>query len=223
MNDNSLIDTAFSTSGAGSLPADPGPDCPSEGFFSGYIDKSLTATEMRHIEEHALVCAGCHGVLKAMVDLRELPTASSARLSVVARVVQRGLELLNPLEVSLRSLTALDASPDLGAIRGSPSDMPEVISIDGPGQGLDEVQIRLQPDGQIRLEVRGDDPPPVYSGEIASVILEVDGKPREKRPFSGAPLAFSPQDQGCYRIRLLARAPGEEARELSETLIELRA
>ena len=98
----------------------------------------------------------------------------------------------------------------------------EVIAIEGPGQGIDELEIQLQPDGQVRLQVRGESPP-IQSGEISSVMLEVDGMPREKRPYTGEPLAFAPQGHGHFRIRLLARAPGEDSRELSEAVVELRA
>jgi len=225
MNAKRLIDTAFSTSGGGPLPSEPGPECPSDGLLSGYMDHALPATEIRHIEDHSLICGACHTIVKTMADLRGLPMRPAARVSVVARIVQRGLELLNPLEVTLRSLASPQAgpAPALGAVRGAGEGGPEMIAIDGPGHGIDEVQIRLQPDGQVRLEIRGDDPPPVYAGEIASVVLEVDGAPREKRPYSGAPLAFSPQEHGHYRIRLVARAPGEDVRELSEAIIELRA
>ena len=45
----------------------------------------------------------------------------------------------------------------------------------------------------------------------------------QKRPYNGELLTFSPQDHGRYRIRLVARAPGEDARELSEAVVELRA
>jgi hypothetical protein len=225
MNTKHLIDTAFSSSGSRPPAAEPGPDCPSDGLLAGYLDTALSATEMRRVEDHSLVCADCHTIMKTVIDLRGVPASTAPRVSIVARIVQRGLELLNPLEVTLRSLTAPQGEPVpvLGAVRGAESASPDVIAIDGPGKGLDELQIHLQPDGQIRLEIRGEEPPPVYAGEIASVVLEVNGAPREKRPYNGTPLAFSPQDHGRYRIRLVARAPGEDARELSEAVVELRA
>ena len=241
MNTKHLIDTVFSTSGARSPSSEPGPDCPSDGLLAGYLDAALTATEMRGVEDHALVCGDCHTLVKSVVDLRGVPAgapisapvsapvSAPAQVSLVARIMQRGLELLNPLEVTLRSLLEPGMEPEgepvpaLGAVRGPDAGHPDVIAIDGPGHGIDELQIRLQPDGQVRLQIRGDDPPPVYAGEIASVVLEVDGAPREKRPYRGAPLASSPQDHGQFRTRLVARAPGEDARELSEALIELRA
>jgi hypothetical protein len=225
-NTKHLIDTVFSTSGSWQLGSGSGPDCPSDGLLAGYMDEALSATEVRQIEDHALICGDCHLVLKSVTDLRGVPVSAPASVSLVARIVQRGLELLNPLEVTLRSLAAPqgELAPALGGMRGAAdSDNPEFIAIDGPGHGIDELQIRLQPDGQVRLQIRGDDPPPTYAGEIASVVLEVNGAPREKRPYSGAPLAFAPQDHGHYRIRLVARAPGEDARDLSEAVIELRA
>ncbi len=217
-----LLDIAFATAGTRRLRQEPGPDCPSDELLAGYADSLLTATEIRRLEDHALECPDCHLVLKTVLDLRSAPATAPRRVSVVARVLQRGLELLNPLEVTLRSLVDGPA-PALGAVRGEGAGAStEVIAVEGPGHGLDQVEIRLQPDGQVRLEVRGDEPPPVYAGEIASVVLEVDGAPREKRPFSGAPLAFAPQDHGSYRIRLVARAPGADPRELGEAVIELR-
>ncbi len=236
MKKHNLLDTAFATAGSRSLSPEPGPHCPSDGLLAGYVDEALTATEKRGVEEHALSCGDCHMLIKAVVDLSLPAPLATPRVSLVARVLQRGLELLNPLEVTVRSLMEradgeadLQPAAALGGLRrseaGSSSESvaPEVIAIDGPGQGIDELQIRLQPDGQVRLQVCGNEPPPVHAGEIASVVLEVDGAPREKRPYNGSPMAFAPQNHGHYRIRLVARAPGEELRELSEAVIELRA
>jgi hypothetical protein len=222
-----LLEKGFATSGARRTPVEPGPDCLSDDLIAGYIDGALSATENRQLEDHSLLCGDCHLVLKTVVDVRGLTEAATAtvppKVSLVARIAQRGLQLLNPLEVRLRTLLDEGLTPALGAVRGDRSDASDVIAIEGPGQGLDELQIQLQPDGQVRLQVRGDTPPPVRAGEVSSVLLEVDGMPREKRPYTGEPLAFAPQGHGHFRIRLVARAPGEDARDLSEASVELRA
>jgi len=218
----SLLEHGFATSGARRPASQPAPECPSEDLLAGYIDGALSATENRQLEDHALVCGDCHLMLKTVVDVRDVPETVTPKVSLVARLAQRGLEILNPLEVRLRGLLEEGQTPALGAVRGDDTTGNEIISIEGPGQGIDELEIQVQPDGQVKLQVRGESPP-IHSGEISSVMLEVDGMPREKRPYTGEPLSFAPQGHGHFRIRLLARAPGEDARELSEAVIELRA
>ena len=222
----SPIDLAFKLRGALTGDRALGPDCPTDELFAGYATGDLTATEHRRLEDHALVCAPCFDVVKQLATHAASETAPAPRVSVVARVVQRGLELLNPLEVVLRRLTGEGAEPALGAVRRAEpaaGDAAEVLVVQGPGGGLDELLIQFQADGLVRLQVRGDEPPPVGPGEISSVVLEVDGAPREKRPFTGEALAFAPQGHGHYRIRLVARAPGAEPRDLAEAAVELRA
>jgi len=218
----SLLEHGFATSGARRPTSQPAPECPSDDLLAGYIDGALSATENRQLEDHALGCGDCHLMLKTVVDVRGVPETVTPKVSLVARLAQRGLEILNPLEVRLRGLLEEGQTPTLGAVRGDDTAGNEIISIEGPGQGIDELEIQVQPDGQVKLQVRGESPP-IHSGEISSVMLEVDGMPREKRPYTGEPLSFAPQGHGHFRIRLLARAPGEDARELSEAVIELRA
>ena len=61
-----------------------------------------------------------------------------------------------------------------------------------------------------------------HEDEILSVLLEVDGAPREKRPYTGEMVHFAPLGAGSYRVRVTARAPGEPARDLAEASLELK-
>jgi len=220
----SPVELAFALQGALSGSPPPGATCPTDELLAGYGDDSLSASQQRVLEDHALGCAACFELVKLVAGSRPERLAAPPRVSVVARLMQRGLELLNPLEVVLRRLVSGD-QPALGLARRAesvPEGTTDVLVVQGPGRGIDELLIQLQADGLVRLQVRGDTPPALQHGEISSVILEVDGSPREKRPYTGATLAFAPQGHGRYRIRLVARAPGSAVRELCEAAIELR-
>ena len=220
------LDLIFASRGL-SRPARPlGPDCPSDEALAGFLDEALPLGQQRVIEDHALCCDACHTVIQAVVDVTRSAVPASARPArIVARLVQKGLELLNPLDLSFRSLRDGALSPALGALRGvatAEEAASHLFSVDGPGDGLDEIELQLQPNGSVRLMVRGNSPPPLAPGEVSSIVFEADGCAREKRPFSGAPLTFAPLGPGQYRVQLVARAPGQPARTLSEASFELQ-
>jgi hypothetical protein len=218
----SLVEIGFQTAGSLERPTAQEPGCLTDIQLADYMANGLSATERRHLEDHALDCSGCLLLVRSVVDVREAARVAPARVSIVARLLQKGLELLNPLEITLRNLAG-EPAPALGALRRETnSGQHELISIEGPGRGLDEVQLQLQPNGQVRLSVRSDSPLPLQPGEVSSILLKVDGAPREKRPYSGAPLSFAPQSHGRFHLTLIARAPGQDVRELCEVLVDLR-
>jgi hypothetical protein len=203
-----------------------GPECPTDESLAGYMDEVLPLGLQRGIEDHALRCDACHSVIQAVIDVTRVPTTARARPArIVARLIQHGMELLNPLELSFRSLRDGALAPALGALRGvatAEEVASHLFSIDGPGDGLDELELQVQPNGSVRLMVRGNAPPPLAPGEVSSIVFEADGCAREKRPFSGAPLTFAPLGPGRYRVQLVARAPGQPVRTLSEASFELQ-
>lgn len=213
-----LVDALFALRGR--FPARPGPQCPDDETLAGFVEALLPAGQRRQVEDHLLVCAACHGTLSAVLEAGPASPAPSP-FAVVVRLLDRGLELLRPAARLVDGLLAGAPAPALGAVRGEDGDpQDELIAIEGPGLGLDVLRLQLQPDGLVRLAVQGN-APPVLPGEISSVLLEVDGSPREKRPYNGQPLTFAPLDRGRYKVRLLARAPGREARELTAAAVEL--
>jgi len=124
------------------------------------------------------------------------------------------------LKLTVRRLREGGLQPALGGVRGE-SAPAEVVTVDGPGFGLDELELASRPGGSVRLQVRGTRPLPLEEGEVSSLVLEVDGADREKRPFTGDPMAFGPLGPGVYRLRLVARAPGRPARPLGTATVEL--
>lgn len=222
---NSHLEQFFRTRGAELWPAEPGPDFPAEEVFAAYLDDALPLTERRAFEARVLRDPAAYALLRCAVDTlaeAERPVSRSTR--IVARLKQTGLQLLNAMELSFQTLRDGQLRPALGALRGEASeDSVQLLRIDGPGSGLDELELARQSDGSVQLTVRGREPIPLQSGEISSVVLEADGEPREKRPFSGDALGFSPLGHGRYTLRLVARAPGHPLRELASAHLELSA
>jgi hypothetical protein len=231
------IDALFARNGVPIHPTARGPACPADEAFAAYLDPRLPVAQRESIELHALSCADCHDLLRMMVDLGAeylrlavapavplaLPSKTTfqppAALRIAGRLFQRGIELLNHAELTFRVL-----APE--PVRGSTEApaAPELVAIRGPGSGLDEFELQAHVNGTVSLRVRCENMPALSGGEIASITLEdIDGSPREKRPFAGEKVSFAPIGRGHYRVRLVARAPGGPARPLAEATLELTA
>jgi hypothetical protein len=248
---NDLIDQLFARAGQSRNGTHSAEGCPPDEAFAGYLAALLPAAQREALELHSLACADCHDPLRMVVDItseearlvvtpsRELVAApvraGHARLRIVGRLVQRGIELLNHAELTFRTVMdpltpVLDPVRGAAAAAGVSSDVgsgapatSEWISVRGPGDGLDELELQFQANGTAQLVVRCEHLPELQPGELASILLDVDGFAREKRPFSGEPLTFAPLGRGSYRVRLVARAPGGPARPLAEATLELTA
>lgn len=209
-----FIDTVFRL--AGRADHAPCADCPDDDTLAAYQDAALSATERRAVQDHALACAHAQLMLASLAEQRAA-TERTPGLRIVARLAEKGLALLNAAELTLRELAG---QPALGALRGD--DTCPLLRLAGPGRGLDEIELQAQSDGSIRCSVSGE-LADRQDGELSSVVLEVDGVLREKRPFSGERLAFSPLTGGSCRIALITRRPGEAAREVSAAVLDLVA
>lgn len=222
---NQIFESFLRQRGADLWPADPGPDFPAEEDFAAYLDDVLPLTERRAFEKRVLRDPAAFVLLRAAVDaLADARQDVPRTTHILARLAERGLQLLNALDHSFRVLREGELQPALGALRGEASESgSDLLRIDGPGRGLDELELARQSDGSVHLTARAREPLPLAEGEISSLVLEADGEPREKRPYSGDPLAFSPLGTGRFTLRLLARAPGQDARELACAHLELSA
>lgn len=209
---------------AGTLASEACPSCPDDDTLAAWCDRALPATELRAVDDHALICSATRALLAALADASDsIPTEPNSVVRVLAAIRGRGLALLNAADLTLRNLTC-DGSPApaLGALRGGlASD--GLVSIQGPGRGLDALDLQVQPDGSVRVTVSGV-LPEGPEGELRSVLLEADGLPREKRPYSGEPVVLGPVERGArYRVAVVARRPGQELRSLGEALLDLSA
>jgi hypothetical protein len=236
LSGNNDLNGFFAFRGEPVRTADPSPPCLSDEQVAGYVSAPLPIGERDVIETHALACAECHELLQAVVSVIGAPgpayhparrTASAAAgepvsLRIVGRLVQRGMqrgmELLNAADLVMRGLTPQPVP--LGALRGAPPTS-DVFCIQGPGSGLDELRVQVQTDGTASLTVQCEQPPALRAGEILSVLLAVDGAPREKRPFGAEPVRFAPIGTGEYRVQVIARAPGQQPRTLAEASLQL--
>jgi hypothetical protein len=163
-------------------------------------------------------------VLAAVAEARApLEPTTNPVVRVLAAIKGRGLALLNAAELTLRELTASGVpAPALGALRGGLA-RDGLVSIQGPGAGLDTLDLQVQPDGSVRLTVSGQ-LPPGPEGELRAVLLEADGLTREKRPYSGDPVVLGPLERGArYRVAIVARRPGQELRNMGEAEVDLSA
>jgi hypothetical protein len=214
------IDAAFQLSGRSA--ADPCSECPDDDTLAAWCDRALSATETRALEDHALECPALLQTLGVLAEALA-PAEPGPVLRVMLAVRGRGLALLNAAEVALRELTSGGApAPALGALRGGLA-QDGLLSIEGPGEGLDALDLHVQPDGSMRVTVSGR-LPEGPEGELRSVLVEADGLPREKRPYSGEPVALGPFETGSrYRVAIVARRPGQELRSLGEALLDLSA
>jgi len=223
-----LISSAFANQGRADFT--PCAQCPTDEAVAGFLDHALSATETRAIEDHSLECAATHQLITSLADLgASAPATAKPGLRIRARLAERGIALLNAIDLTVRGLTA---EPALGAIRGDGASetTSELVRISGPGAGLDEIELQAQADGTVRFVVSGDmsaatSKPGAASSESprTSVVLEVDGMLREKRPYSGGRVTFAPLAGGDCRITVLRRPPGGPTVEISEARIELCA
>ncbi|RKY20134.1 MAG: hypothetical protein DRQ55_08705 [Planctomycetota bacterium] len=214
------ISLAFSLAGARS--ATPCPECPDDDALAAWCDRDLGATAARTLEDHALTCCSLSAVLGALAETLT-PAETGPVLRVLLAIKGRSLALLNAADVTLRELTTGGApAPALGALRGGLA-QDGLISLDGPGEGLDALDVQVQSDGSLRLTVSGS-LPEGPEGELRSILVEADGLPREKRPYNGEPIALGPFEPGSrYRVAVVARRPGQELRSLGEALLDLSA
>jgi len=217
------FDNLFLSRGLAARARAPGPQCPGDESLACYAQGSLPARERDALLAHALRCADCHellGAIAAAVGVR-VPAAPPATLRILARLARNGLQLLNEAELAVGALLSPPA-PALGAVRRAPEAARDLLVFRGPGSGLDEIEVQVQANGTARLGVRATRLPALRPDEILSVLLEVDGAPREKRPYNGDMVHFAPLGAGSYRVRVTARAPGEPARDLAEASLELK-
>ena len=236
------LETFFATRGLAMRASEPGALCPSDERLAGYVLGRLPDPGRREVEGHALRCLDCFDLVTTLAtgpERRMAPSPVQAPahaprpvpgVRVAARLLRRGLQLLNQAELALGDALAPPPVPvPLGAVRRAPTDVttgeevdaPASIHVRGPGPGLDEIVVGIEANGTARLEVHPATLPDLRKDEILSLILEVDDSPREKRPFAGGPVTLGPFGPGRYRLRLVGRVPGEEQREISQALFEL--
>lgn len=217
------FDHVFAARGLSTRAHEPGPSCPSDEQLAAFVQGRLPGREHDGLLAHALRCADCHELVSALAAVPGLraPARQPAMLRIVARLARTSLQLLNEAELAAAALLAPPA-PALGAVRRAPEAGQDRLVFRGPGSGLDEIEVQVQANGTARLGVRAVRLPSLRPDEILSVLLEVDGAPREKRPYTGEMVHFAPLGAGSYRVRVTARAPGEPARDLAEASLELK-
>ncbi len=217
------IDRLFELRGQRAPRSEPAPGSPSDETLAAYVDGLLPPAQRRVVVNQILACPDSFEVVRAFVDAVGMRT-TPAPFRVVGRLLQRGIELLNAFELTLRDPDQGRLVPALGALRRTDTGdgaVAELLHIRGPGSGLDELEVQMQTNGTARLVIRCDALPDLGAGEIPSVVFEVDGQPREKRPFTGEPVAFAPLGVGQFDIRLVAKAPGQPGRTLAEASVDL--
>lgn len=228
MTEADLVTRAFHTSGLARRPVEIATSCPPDEIVAGYLESQLPERDRQMLETHVLQCSDCHEVLKSAVDAIgvAVPASTPVSVRILGRLARHGIEILNHVELTIRSLGEAAPAPALGALRRATSEAPpasDLVVLSGPGNGLDELVLQVQPNGSTRLSVRCTQLPDLRSGEVVSVVLEVDGTPREKRPLSEDTISFAPIGPGSYRVRLIARAPGGPARVLSQAILDLKS
>lgn len=223
-NSSMNLDQIFDAKGLPARAASPHPLCPSDEVLACYAQGTLPDRDREGLQAHALNCRDCHELVSAVAQTvgvhRRAPGV--ARLRVVAKLLRNGLELLNEFELAVGTLIRPPALAH-GATRRAADDSNDRLVFRGPGSGLDEIEVQVQANGTARLGVRASSLPTVAPDEILSVVLEVDGAPREKRPYNGDLVHFAPLGAGSYRVRVTARAPGSPARDLAEATLELKS
>lgn len=188
--------------------------------LGAFVDGLLSQSERQRIADRLLLDPEAYDIVRAVADavgLRSRPTV----YRIVARVVQDGLELLNGFELTLRQPSSGELVPALGAVRGENAQQTDLLHFDGPGGGLDEIEMQKQADGTARVVVTSHDLPALEEAESPSIVLECDGKTREMRPLTDQPVTFGPLREGSYDLKLIARAPGSTSRTLAEASIQL--
>jgi hypothetical protein len=230
-----LPDLFFQSRGLHTRPAAPALGCPTDELLAGFASELLPARDRQALVRHVLDCVDCHDVVRALADLDILVAPALRPVSVsvpvrrlVARIASRGLELLELVDEAVGAALAAPAlqlrvapALALGGLRGA-GPTAEPVTLAGPGQGLDAIELQAHADDTARVIVHGSRPDDLRPDDRLSVVLEVDGSLRERRPFLGQPVAFAPVGPGRHRVRLMVRARGGAARELSRADIELR-
>jgi hypothetical protein len=228
MNDH-LIDICIALRGQLPRSSDPALGCPSDETFASYVAALLPPNDRADFEGHALRCADCHELLFAVVNVAGVSSPVAVRAAalpttrLVARLVDRGLQLVEQVQATLAGLVAPIPQPALGGLRRVQDPRTsELLRITGPGRGLDAIELQMQADGSLRLVVSGQPPADQRVGEILSLVLDQEGEAREQRPFDGRPVRFAPIGAGHWRVRLVGRMPGDSARELAQAELELQ-
>lgn len=232
-----LIEVCIATQGLQSRSSDPALGCPTDETFAGYATALLPTPDRLALEGHVLRCADCHELLQAVTDVLAATQPVTVRAAaipttrLVARLLERGLALVDQVQATLSDLVAAPLqpafAPALGGLRRAgastePAAGSDLLRIKGPGRGLDALELQMQADGTLRLVVSGQMPTDQRVGEILSLVLDQDGESREQRPFEGKPVRFTPIGAGHWRVRLVGRIPGETARELAQAELELQ-
>ena len=232
-----LIEVFIATRGLQSRSSVPALGCPTDEAFAGYAGALLSPADRSAMEGHVLRCADCHELLQAVIDVLGVSRPVAVRAAaipttrLVARLLERGIALVDQVQASLNDLLAPALQPALqpalgGLRRTSPTAEPaagaDLLRIKGPGRGLDALELQMQADGTLRLVVSGHLPADQRVGEILSLVLDHEGESREQRPFDGKPVRFAPIGAGHWRVRLVARIPGETSRELAQAELELQ-
>jgi hypothetical protein len=191
---------------------------PFEETLAAYLDGRLNPGARRRLENQVLADPEQFELFRCAVDTIGVTTPQPFR--VLARLKDRGLELLNEVELAFRSL--LDPEPAaLGALRRHKMENADLVTLFGPGEGIDELDLQAQPDRTTRVIVRCTDLMDLRVDESVSITLDTDGELREKHPFDGNTFVFPALTSGQHTVRLVARAPGRTPRTLSEAQIDL--
>ena len=215
---NNPVDRLFRS--CGQLPAPTEDVGPFEETLAAYLDGRLNPGARRHLENQVLANPEQFELFRAAVDTIGVTAPQPFR--VLARLKDRGLELLNEVELAFRSL--LDPGPvALGALRRHQTENADLVTLFGPGEGIDELDLQAQPDHTTRLIVRCTDLLDLRVDESVSITLDTDGELREKHPFDGSSFVFAALTSGQHTVRLVARAPGRTPRTLAEAQIDLAA
>jgi hypothetical protein len=216
------LDHVFDSKGLPARAASPSPTCLSDELLACHAQGTLGEREREGLLAHALHCRDCHELVSAVAQTVGIHRPAPARLRVVARLLRNGLELLNEAELAIGTLLSPRVPAPLPVRRTAQEGVRDLLVFRGPGSGLDEIEVQVQANGTARLGVRAASLPNLAPDEILSVLLEVDGSPREKRPYNGDLVHFAPLGAGSYRVRVTARAPGAPARDLAEATLELK-
>jgi hypothetical protein len=185
--------------------------------LAAYLEGRLPSGARRRLEREALADPTRFELLRASVDAVGGPARRP--FLVLARLKDRGLELLNEVDLTLRSL--FEPQPALGALRRHPGAAEDLVALAGPGEGIDELDLQVLPDHTARVVVRCTEPLDLRVDESVSITLDTDGELREKHPFDGDSFTFSALQPGHHVVRLMARSPGRETRTLAEAAIDL--
>jgi hypothetical protein len=186
--------------------------------LTGYLDGRLNLGARRHLENQVLEDPALFELFRLAVDT--IGVTAPRPFRVLARIKDRGLELLNEVDLAFRALLE-PGQPALGALRRQKMENSDLVTLFGPGEGIDELDLQVQPDQTTRLIVRCTDSLDVRVDETISITLDTDGELREKHPFNGDSFVFPSLMTGQHTVRLVARAPGRKPRTLAEAQIDL--